>query len=500
MTANRAAALAALEQARDAIRTGDRTAAAAAIVLAESLATNDLPLLAELAGLAERSKQWDAAARLLQRIGELKPDANFEGKLGYCLFRLERHAEAIPFLSTARQRAPADAGLALTLALSLLKELRWEEALSLAQPLLARDRHEVIVELVINCLYNLGRKDDLDALLEGALRDFPDNPLILALCGFHLLKSGDYARGFDFLPAIRRRYETGKPDMKQPPLAGWDGRRFDGMLLVNGEQGLGEEILCASMFTELEKLGQPATISCDPRLIVLFSRSFPSLQFVSRYDGSLSRIEASGVRCFRFNALDLACLYRRSSFQQTRPWLRADPERVAGLTARYQLRAPGKRRIGLSWRTAREVANAPRSVKLVDLEPLLRLPDTKWFNVQYGDYSQDIGEAAMRGIPVPWDDLGIDQTQDIDGLAAQLCAFDALVSISNTTVHLAGALGVPSHLLLPRTRPVMWYWGYSGIRSPWYPSIILHRNPREDDWTELAAALAARFARGQVTE
>jgi tetratricopeptide (TPR) repeat protein len=498
MSADPADILAALQQARAAIRNGNQPVAAAAFAHAESLAPDNLALLAEYAGFAERCKQWERAARLLQRIGQLKPDADFEGKLGYCLFRLARYAEAIPLLTTALSRAPADAGLALTLALSLLKELRWEEALALAGPLMARERHEVVVELVINCLYNLGRNAELDALLNDALRDFPDNPLILALCGFHLLKSGDYARGFDFLPAIRRRYEAGKPDMKQPPLAGWDGRRFDGMLLLNGEQGLGEEILCASMFTELEKLGQPATISCDPRLIALFSRSFPSLHFVSRYDGSLARIEAGGIRSYRFNALDLACLYRRAPYQQAQPWLRADRERVAELAARYRLRAPGKRLIGLSWRTGREVASAPRSIRLIELEPLLRLPDTQWFNVQYGDYSRDIGEAAACNIPVPWDDLSIDQTQDIDGLAAQLCAFDALVSISNTTVHLAGALGVTSHLMLPKSRPVMWYWGYAGERSPWYPSVTIHRNAREDGWRELPASLAAELGKSAV--
>lgn len=485
-----AKAASALQQARIALQQGDTFAANTAFALAERLAPDNLPVLAEYAAFAEQYQHWKTAERVLRRIGELKPDSNFEGKLGYSLFRLERYAESIGYLKVALSRAPGDFGLTLTIALSLLKELRWEEALALAEPLLATNRSEIVVELVINCLYNLGRRNALDAMLDETLSEFSHNPLILALCGFHLLKSGNYARGFDFLPAIRRRYEHNKPDMNRPSLGGWDGKPFEGMLLINGEQGLGEEILCASMFSELEKLGQSTTVSCDPRLIPLFKRSFPSLEFVSRFDDSLRRIQDSGIRNFRFNALDLACLYRRSTFQQTQPWLVADPDRVASLKARYNLRAPGKQHLALSWRTSREVANAPRSIRLVDLAPLLRLPDAKWFNVQYGEYAKDIGEAAALGLTVPWDDLGIDQTQDIDGLAAQLCAFDGLVSISNTTVHLAGALGVTAHLMLPASRPVMWYWGYAGTRTPWYPSIRLHRNTREDDWTELAQSIA----------
>ena len=68
------------------------------------------------------------------------------------------------------------------------------------------------------------------------------------------------------------------------------------------------------------------------------------------------------------------------------------------------------------------------------------------------------------------------------------------MSISNTTVHLAGALGVTAHLLLPRHRPVMWYWGYDGAQTPWYPSIHIHRNRREDSWDALAHDLARELA------
>lgn len=58
-----------------------------------------------------------------------------------------------------------------------------------------------------------------------------------------------------------------------------------------------------------------------------------------------------------------------------------------------------------------------------------------------------------------------------------------MVTTSNTTAHIAGALGVPCLVLLPRTRPVLWYWGYRGERTPWYPSLRLLRNEHEDDRT-----------------
>ena len=151
---------------------------------------------------------------------------------------------------------------------------------------------------------------------------------------------------------------------------------------------------------------------------------------------------------------------------------------------------PGKRLKGISWRTVRDATGHPRSIQLVELAELFRQPDIAWLNVQYGDYSADIAALAALGLEPPWDDLSVDQTNDIDGLAAQLCAFDSLVSISNTTVHMAGALGVDAHLMLPKSRPVIWYWGYEGDHTPWYPSITIHRNKREDDWHDFAIELA----------
>ena len=43
----------------------------------------------------------------------------------------------------------------------------------------------------------------------------------------------------------------------------------------------------------------------------------------------------------------------------------------------------------------------------------------------------------------------LDTYADIDGLAALMSNLDLVISVDNTTVHLAGALGVPVWVLLP---------------------------------------------------
>ena len=50
-----------------------------------------------------------------------------------------------------------------------------------------------------------------------------------------------------------------------------------------------------------------------------------------------------------------------------------------------------------------------------------------------------------------------------------MSACDAVVTVSNTTAHLAGALGRPIWVLVPYGRAQFWYWFKRGDDMPWYP-------------------------------
>ena len=55
----------------------------------------------------------------------------------------------------------------------------------------------------------------------------------------------------------------------------------DGTLLVWGEQGLGDEIMFASMVPDLVDKGLNVVLECDARLVGLFSQSFPEVTCVA---------------------------------------------------------------------------------------------------------------------------------------------------------------------------------------------------------------------------
>ena len=126
--------------------------------------------------------------------------------------------------------------------------------------------------------------------------------------------------------------------------------------------------------------------------------------------------------------------------------------------------------IGISWNSSAKQPGAHhRNITLSDLAKHLHAPGVRLVNLQYGDVTDEIIKLK--------DDHGIEVTQvpdvdnrnDIDGLAALIMACDEVISIDNATVHLSGALGAKTKILLPFNRN--WQWGTSGSSRLLVPTL-----------------------------
>ena len=85
---------------------------------------------------------------------------------------------------------------------------------------------------------------------------------------------------------------------------------------------------------------------------------------------------------------------------------------------------------------------------------------------------------------------GVDVYNDIDGLMALVDACDVVVTTSNITAHLAGAIGKRAVVLVPSGKGCLWYW-QGGSNNLWYPSLTRAAQPRIGDWQPAIAAAAA---------
>lgn len=139
------------------------------------------------------------------------------------------------------------------------------------------------------------------------------------------------------------------------------------------------------------------------------------------------------------------------SFRHHAGYLVPDAARTAALRSRYRSRG-GRLVVGISWRSTNRLFGQRKSVPLADWEPILDLPGITFVALQHGDIAD---EAAAAGL---LHDREIDPLVDLDGFAAQTAAMDLVVSVSNSTVHFAGALARPCWLMLPSGNGLLWHW------------------------------------------
>ena len=335
-------------------------------------------------------------------------------------------------------------------------------------------------------LLNFGRLDEAREALSAALALRPDDPKVKINQSVLNFYCGDWEQAW-------RAYESrwGIPGFSKRPFGQpeWAGESLKGKtILVWQEQGLGDEIMFASMIPDLMSAGADVILECDARIKPLFAQSFPGLQCVARSDPPCRRI-AEHKPDYQIPAGNLGRWFRKrkSDFPSGREFLHADAERVRDLRNRYLAGDPVAL-IGVSWRSTNPDQGPSKSMGLADLSPALRVPGACFLDLQYGDTAQERHQCRNAGGVNIIHDSSIDAMVDFDDHAAQVAACDLVISISTTTAHLAGSLGVPAWVMLEVFPDRRWLLGWTD--SPWYRSVSLIRQSERGDWRPVVAEVA----------
>jgi tetratricopeptide (TPR) repeat protein len=253
----------------------------------------------------------------------------------------------------------------------------------------------------------------------------------------------------------------------------------DDPILICNEQGIGDQIIYLSLLHELEILPNKIYIKIDARLLPLFQRSFPKFIF-------LSNKESLDSNHYKYHMLcgSLPHIYRNSKdsfLNQRGSFLIADQSRTASL--RKTLTSTHKYVCGIAWKSVNPKFGHFKSMALKNLLPILNLPFINFINLQYGDISKEIDLFNNEhGTNINKIDE-IDNFNDIDGLASLIDACDFIVTISNVTAHIAGALGKKVFLLVPYEQGRLWYWHENLTKSLWYPSVQIFSQNETGDWS-----------------
>ncbi|MDF2445124.1 MAG: hypothetical protein K0S46_360 [Moraxellaceae bacterium] len=397
-----------------------------------------------------REDAYEEARKILESLAG-SPDINEAQRLfqlGSSLGGLGRLDEAIAHFTSARQLGLEDASLFVALALAYQKQGAFGRA---------------------------------ESLYVEALKKLPDDNDLNYEYAMLLLRKGDYAKGFK---RYDRRWRVSITGLRKPeyPVREWRNGPAPKSLLVITEQGIGDQIAFAALLPSLRKQVDRLDVALDPRLNPLLARVLPDTTLLDYQRSNL--VEAAGEYDACIFAGDLGAV-TRDGFDDHSGYLKPDAARTEALRHKYRSRFPGKRLIGISWKSPKAPLDACKSIPIEQLAGILGTPDCQFISIQYGDIAAD-RETLHRQLGIDLhQDLEIDALNDIDGLAAQIAALDLVITISNTTAHVSAALGQRTWILLTKGRAQFWYWGLDQDTTPWYPTAHLFRATREGDWRDV---------------
>jgi ADP-heptose:LPS heptosyltransferase len=300
-------------------------------------------------------------------------------------------------------------------------------------------------------------------LFEQALVRDPDNRDLKWDRALALLQTGDYAKG---LPAYEARWGLPRARPRKLPMPLWNGAPLNGRnIFLTDEQGFGDVLQFARFIPEVKRRGaNKVVLECQPELMRL-------LALAPGVDAVIPRERAIPACDVYAPLLSLPAIFgvTLESLPSDVPYLSApEPAR----------RLPDDKRIKLGLVWAGKAKPRDRSIPLTKLLPLLDDPRFAAVSLQIGPRAADLKTLGADAFVT---DLG-PTLFDFAESAATLKQLDLLVTIDTAIAHLAGALGVPTFLLLRYTSD--WRWFDKGSTSPWYPSFTLYRQKRPNRWEE----------------
>ena len=476
--------------------TGDKTGEIEAYRRAIEVNPQLAPVWSNLGHALLEAGRIGEALLACRRATELDPDfAAGWNNLANALHQCGEHEEAAKACEPALRLAPKAAEVWSTLGAALHSLGRYEDAIRAhrnASDIKPGDAHHHF-NLGVT-LQHCGRSPEAIASLRSALALDPDHAQAHWDLSFALLGSGQLPEGWD---ECEWRWRRRNAEAKRYDFAMWNGDASNSSrLLLWGEQGVGDQIIYGSMVADLVASAMQITLEVDPRLVPLYRRSFPQVAVIPRQDPPAANPAAYDCQV-PMGSLGRWLRPSFNAFPKHNGYLKADVEQVKAFSAR--LRRPGPEKvIGISWYSANREFGANKSSGLLDWADILRVPGVRFVDLQYGDTTGAREELRHRhGLDITHLD-DVDLFNDLEALAALCAACDLVITVSNVTAHMAGAIGKPVWLLVPKANGRIWYWFSGRSDSPWYPSMRIYTQDTRGEWRgmfETVARELAAFAR-----
>jgi len=451
--------------------------------------------------LASRGKalldlgRLEAAVEAYDRALAARPgDAAAHINRGFALHELKRCEEALASYDAATSADPGNADAHHNRSIVLYDLGRLEAALAGCDMAIQINPAHVEAYVTRGALLSLLlRFDESLASYDAAIIRDPCHAVAHANRGMVRLLTGDFPAGWadaewrKRLPTPLARRDGGEPE--------WTGAEdiAGKTVLLHWEQGFGDTLQFARYAAWVRARGARVIISVPKALLALMRSLDCGVEIIA---------DDAAPAAFDLHAplMSLPLIFGTdiSTIPGPVPYLRPDPDAVERWRAKLGARRGP--RVGLCWNGGARPdqphlrhANDRRNMDFAHMAKV-NLPGLEFVSLQKGEPAEtELPSLLATHWPGGnFTNLAAALT-DFAETAALIANLDLVISVDTAVAHLAGALGAPVWLLLPEVPD--WRWMLERADSPWYPSMMLFRQPSRGDWPAVIARVRDELAR-----
>ncbi len=359
-----------------------------------------------------------------------------------------------------------------------LEEGKYTKAINYYKKSLLLDpNNNIILNNLAKANFSLNNLDIAEKLVRDAISNEKNNEdfkktlslILLRKCDFkNAWKYFDGRLGLSNFSSMNQSFKT----VKEKLLLNSEIKKNSNLLVIR-EQGVGDEILYASMYPDLLNKFDNLKIECDERLLKIYQNSFDQ-KYVDKFiklgniSNNLEKLKEIDYTIYagslgKFFRNDLKSFPVKPYFKKIENYKDDELEKI--------LKNNSKIKIGLSWKSFKNRYAKEKSLELEDFNNFFKLENCSFFNLQYGDIEEELNNFIKEKSVAITTLKNLDLFNNLIGLANLLSNLDFLITVSNSTAHLAGALGVKTLLIKPVNHASYHYWNFPSNQTPWYQSI-----------------------------
>ena len=325
-----------------------------------------------------------------------------------------------------------------------------------------------------NVMRECGQPARAVPFLQHAIVLEPQNVTALFNLAVSYLIQGNYAQGWP-LYEVRWNYEHLAGQLPKHTQPRWTGQDLkDKTILVEGEQGHGDNIQFVRFLWNLHVAGAKIKLKVTDGLIPLLSNS-PIIEKVGGYLDDVGEFDywtpimsIPGILGITLENLPKPVNYLNVDQNKQQEWL--------------QILGPKTRmRVGFCWSGRRDAwLNRHKGMPFEDMLELINTNSQyEWVNLQIDATPEEEAALVAAGVKAYPGSI----TSFVD-TAALIMVMDVVIGVDTAVSHLSGSLGRPTWIML-NWFGTDWRWLLNRDDSPWYSTARLFRQPSMGDWASV---------------